>query len=257
MNYSDLARLVSYPDKDFAQDIETFVVENETCECNFQLHPFIKHIKSSSLTDLQEYYTRTFDVNPVCCLEVGWHLFGEQYERGSLMAKLRYKMRELGIDEKNELPDHLSNVLDLLAALPHEEKIQFAGTIVLPAIREMVDGFETNKRVADSVMDLTLKKKERHMLEKDHEKPCKNIYCSVLKSIAAVIKAIPGVEDYPEAVIPRKKAFIPPWEGYASKQNEQFGHFDPRVDSGDPQFTGGAPRQARDSSDSVGLGDSQ
>ncbi len=94
----------------------------------------------------EELYTRTFDLDPVCCLEMGWHLFGESYDRGGLMVELRARMRELGVPETEELPDHMANALALLEHMERDEAAVFASSRVLPAMAKMIQGFkeETN-----------------------------------------------------------------------------------------------------------------
>ncbi len=67
---------------------------------------------------LEELYTTTFDLNPVATLEVGWHLWGERYERGRFLADLRALQSALGIDGGCELPDHLTVLLPIIAAAP-------------------------------------------------------------------------------------------------------------------------------------------
>ena len=69
------------------------------------------------LHELEETYARTFDINPACALEVGWHLFGEEYARGLFLVRLRGEMREHGVEESSELPDHITHVLALIAAM--------------------------------------------------------------------------------------------------------------------------------------------
>src|SRR6266568_3182701 len=56
----------------------------------------------------QELYVQTFEFNPACTLELGWHLFGENYERGEFLVRMREQLRRHGIAESNELPDHLT-----------------------------------------------------------------------------------------------------------------------------------------------------
>ncbi len=70
---------------------------------------------------LEELYTTTFDLNPVATLEVGWHLWGEQYERGRFLADLRGLQDRLGIDSGTELPDHLTVLLPTIAACENDE----------------------------------------------------------------------------------------------------------------------------------------
>ncbi len=73
----------------------------------------VAHVDASGL---EELYTTTFDLNPVATLEVGWHLWGEQYERGRFLADLRGLQAQLGIDARTELPDHLTVLLPTIAA---------------------------------------------------------------------------------------------------------------------------------------------
>jgi nitrate reductase delta subunit len=63
---------------------------------------------------LQELYVATFDLNPKCTLDVGWHLFADAYERGTLLAMLREELQRQSVPENGELPDHLPSLLMLL-----------------------------------------------------------------------------------------------------------------------------------------------
>jgi nitrate reductase delta subunit len=65
---------------------------------------FVSEIEKMGVTDLEEFYTRTFDINPVSALEIGWHLYGEQYERGAFLVKMRELSRTLGVEESTSLP---------------------------------------------------------------------------------------------------------------------------------------------------------
>jgi nitrate reductase molybdenum cofactor assembly chaperone NarJ/NarW len=76
---------------------------------------FLDETRHVSLEGMQELYTTTFDLNPVATLEAGWHLWGEQYERGRFLAELRERQDALGLDPGNELPDHLTILLPMLA----------------------------------------------------------------------------------------------------------------------------------------------
>ncbi len=95
------AELLRYPDA---------AVVSRTREIG-DFHDEIAHV---SLEGLQELYTTTFDLNPVATLEAGWHLWGEQYERGRFLAGLRARQDALGLDAGNELPDHLTILLPML-----------------------------------------------------------------------------------------------------------------------------------------------
>ena len=66
-------------------------------------------------SELQEQFVEAFDLDPDCSPDLGWHLYGERYERGEWLARLRGDLRRLGLEPSVELPDHLTNVLRILA----------------------------------------------------------------------------------------------------------------------------------------------
>ena len=97
---TELAELLRYPD--------ATILGRAGCVPDF--HDEIAHV---SVEGMQELYTTTFDLNPVATLEVGWHLWGEQYERGRFLAELREQQDSLGLDAGTELPDHLTVLLPM------------------------------------------------------------------------------------------------------------------------------------------------
>ncbi len=99
----------------------------------------------------EELFTRTFDLNPVCSLEVGWHLYGETYERGAFLVRCREALRRHGVGEEGELPDHLSHLLPLLARLDGAEASAFAPQVVRAAC-VMDDGFKERDNPYGGVM---------------------------------------------------------------------------------------------------------
>ena len=77
----------------------------------------------------------------MCSLEVGWHIFGEDYNRGALLVTVRGLLREHGLPEGTELPDHLATVLPLLGRLPDDAAETWARRYTLPALGKMLAGF--------------------------------------------------------------------------------------------------------------------
>jgi nitrate reductase delta subunit len=134
-----LAALLRYPEEGCEREAERyrdfFAVNCPQIEA--PLSAFLEQTRSLSLEDLQALYTSTFDLNPLCSLEVGWHLFGENYERGEFLVKMREELRRLGIVESTELPDHLTLALELLGDMETEEAPSFAAACLYPALDKM------------------------------------------------------------------------------------------------------------------------
>ena len=159
-SYDTLRRLLTYPGAGY---VELVQCAPETLS---QLEPFAAGVKGLSLIDLQELFTRTFDLSPTCSLEVGWHLFGEEYARGAFMVSMREELRNQGLTENGELPDHLTHVLLLIDSLGADDRAKLISSYVLPAVRKMVEALEG----------------------KD------NPYGVVVKTVARVLEQTPGVE---------------------------------------------------------------
>ena len=117
------------------------------------IRQFADSTSGLSLEELQELYTRTFDINPLCALEVGWHLFGERYERGTFIVKMRQTLREYSLPESAELPDHLTHVLEALGEMNSDDAREFAHLFVLPALEKMLAAYDGKENVYANVLD--------------------------------------------------------------------------------------------------------
>jgi nitrate reductase molybdenum cofactor assembly chaperone len=112
-----LARVLEYPDGDVVSACGE-LAERTRCrtpEAAEEFEAFAAETGSLPHTRLQEIYASTFDVNPACCLYVGYQLFGDSYKRGAFMARLSGEYRARGFDTGRELPDHLSVMLRFIA----------------------------------------------------------------------------------------------------------------------------------------------
>ncbi len=87
---------------------------------------------------VEEAYTVLFDLKPQCTLDLGHHVYGEAYQRGALLAGLVHELNHLGIDMRDELPDYLPTVLQMVGRLPDTEERQiFIDRILAVAIGRM------------------------------------------------------------------------------------------------------------------------
>lgn len=137
-------RLLSYPQPGYAASASALqrALALRFPEAAAQLADFVKFAESRSVEELEEEFTRTFELNPACALEVGWHLFGEEYARGLFLVRMREELRRHGLEEDRELPDHLTQVLGLLAAMQPESAAPFVRACVWPALWRMQRALE-------------------------------------------------------------------------------------------------------------------
>ncbi|HUI84309.1 MAG TPA: molecular chaperone TorD family protein [Candidatus Binatia bacterium] len=131
-----VAALFTYPESGYMKRVDHAVACSGPAALSLQ--QLAQQLRCMPLNDLQELYTCTFDLGPFCALELGWHLFGEDYKRGLLLVRMRRELQANGIAESHELPDHLSHALLLLARMAPSEAEGFAGAIVLPALTRML-----------------------------------------------------------------------------------------------------------------------
>ena len=138
-----VARLLKYPGPGYLRDLDQCRAATGPGDADDvgRLRAFAAALGGESIEELQERYTRTFDLDPKCALDLGWHLFGENYERGDFLVVLRAELRRYAVDEGRELPDHLPQVLDLLARMEPDRAAELSVRII-PAVEKIHAGLQ-------------------------------------------------------------------------------------------------------------------
>lgn len=165
--YDLLAAMFDYPHRENYGALLTRCIDALGQDCPAaidSLTPLRDRVTGMSLEQVQELYTRTFDINPVCTLEIGWHIYGEDYARGALLVKMREQLREANLAESQELPDHLTHVLALLGRLGGEEADELASRYVLPGLDKMLKSSSAAEHPY-----LALIKTVRIVVQSDHD----------------------------------------------------------------------------------------
>ncbi len=137
-----LSRFLQYPDTELIQhsvEVTSALLEMPklTKKVCTGLVDFAKHLESTDLYDLQEEYVECFDRGRATSLHLFEHVHGDSRERGQAMVDLLQTYKEGGLElSANELPDHLSVILEFASTLPLEQAKQFIGemTHILNAV---------------------------------------------------------------------------------------------------------------------------
>ncbi len=107
-----------------------------------ELEQFREFVAGTATAKLEELYTRTFDLQPLCYPYVGYQLFGEEFRRGMFMAGLREHYRTRGFAAGDELPDQLCVFLRFLAGREQEAvERELVSDCLVPSLEKMIAGF--------------------------------------------------------------------------------------------------------------------
>ena len=141
------SQLLSYPYEGYFEFVELLylLVQSVHPDVASNVSKFGQYTENRSTIELEEAYTKTFDVNPSCALEVGWHLFGEDYVRGQFLVRMREELTKYDMPESTELPDHMTHVLALIAMMPEDEASRFTHSCVFPALAKMQASLDRNE----------------------------------------------------------------------------------------------------------------
>jgi nitrate reductase delta subunit len=144
--YDSLAGLISYPAEGYLDRLAAAaqMLAADMPEAAGRLDCAHESLRDLSPEQLEELYTQTFDMNPACSLEVGWHLYGENYSRGEFLVQMRQDLRRFGLSESTELPDHLTHVLRAVARMTPARADRCISGQVLPALQKMLAGLGEN-----------------------------------------------------------------------------------------------------------------
>jgi nitrate reductase assembly molybdenum cofactor insertion protein NarJ len=189
-HYSDLAGLFDFPGPQFADRAAAVLglLREGYPDAALEVEHFLEAIPSSVL-DLQELHTRTFEVQSLTTLDIGYVLFGDDYKRGALLSGLNQEHNRAHNDCRGELADHLPNLLRLIPKLGDREvRRELVEQILVPALMLMIQEFDPERidkknanyrkhyktlidpaRGGDATIYCRLLKALMHVLEKDFQ----------------------------------------------------------------------------------------
>ena len=129
--------LLQYPDESLFRWLPEFkqvLNEIESISVRNTYDQILAYFEQTPLIQLQEQYTETFDLNPLNCMNLTYHRWGDTEKRGPALAYLEHIYQTAGFERiSSELPDFLPLILEFISERPYvanSEIIQLYGTVV-------------------------------------------------------------------------------------------------------------------------------
>ncbi|MCH8275947.1 MAG: hypothetical protein IIA50_00190 [Bacteroidetes bacterium] len=147
-HYTRFADLFSYPKTDYCEKVEGVqsYLDEHYPRAGALLEDFTAAISGTPLFELEELYIRSFDVQAITTLDIGYILFGDDYKRGAMLVNMNREHKQVGNPCYNELADHLPNVLRLLPLLEDDAfRTELVDRLLAPALQKIIGEFDPGK----------------------------------------------------------------------------------------------------------------
>ncbi len=182
-HYSLLANLFRYPEEDFMLQLK----ENQNFldefypEAGKELQPFSESLNNRPLDETRELFTKTFDVQPICYLDLGYVMFGEDYKRGAFLLNMQEEQIKINNDCGTDLSDNICNVLTLMTKSEDDVFVEdLVWRIFIPCVKKMIAEFDSAR--VDMKMKI-LRKMHRAIIQEElnHGNVYKNCFTALLE----------------------------------------------------------------------------
>ena len=141
------ATLLSYPEagvQTTAAACRELLQENRP-EVAPQLQSFVDLLATSDQAQIEELFTATFDLQPVCHPYVGYQLCGENQKRSIFLMKMHQIYREHDFNPGIELPDHLGEMLRFIGTTGDQIcRQELISDGLLPAVEKIIAGIDND-----------------------------------------------------------------------------------------------------------------
>lgn len=189
--YQILAPLFCYPDENYKSDVkktEAFIRERYP-QLEKEFRPFFDWVENTPIDEVEEVFSKTFHIQAICFLDLGYVLFAEDYKRGEFLVQMKRELAEANVDTGNELADNLPNVLRWMSVMENDQFLEeFSLRVLKHALGKMLEEFDLARM---ELKDKVRKKKQKVILLEDLSN--KNIYQYAIQGLLNLVKV-----DYPE-----------------------------------------------------------
>ena len=146
--YEMISTVFDFPDQYYPERVQSVIEQmgKQYPEAEAPLQRFMELLPKQDTDAMQELFIRSFDVQSLTTLDIGYIVFGDDYKRGELLANLNREHLKAQNDCGHELADHLPNVLRLMAKWDDRELSEDLVQIILaPALRIMLEEFSPER----------------------------------------------------------------------------------------------------------------
>ncbi len=201
-HYNLLSELFIYPKADIFEkvvEIQDFLNKNYP-EAGKEFVRFSEFIANSTFYQIEEIFQKTFHIQAICFLDLGYVIFAEDYKRGEFLVNMKVEQEKYNNDYGHELADNLPYVLRLLPLHTDESFInELVVMVMIPALEKMLSEFDDAKvKIREKVMN----KKQKVVIMKDIKDG--NIYKNALSALLQVFKT-----DFNNITYEKKAEAIP------------------------------------------------
>jgi nitrate reductase assembly molybdenum cofactor insertion protein NarJ len=138
--YQLISPLFDYPNQGYRETMQQVAdgLRADYPTASVELEELLK-LLPTDVYEIQELYTKSFEVQAVTSLEIGYVLYGDDYTRGEVLSNLSAEHKAVANECGGELADHLANVLRLVPKIKDREILfDLMRLMVAPAVENMM-----------------------------------------------------------------------------------------------------------------------
>lgn len=199
IQYTVLANLFRYPTEGYHERMNECadILKNYYPSAYASILPFIEVINGKSLVDVEELFGKTFHIQAICYLDLGYVLFAEDYKRGEFLVQMKNEQQKVGNDCGVELADNLPNALTLLAKLEDPDFMEeLVVRMYIPALELMLKEFDSARMALKAKVRM---KKQKVIIQENLQN--KNVFQHAIQATLEVLQADFKVAKYKDQEI--------------------------------------------------------
>ncbi len=157
--YKYIADLFRYPTVDTLKSIRRVqeILAEKDVVLVAKFKPFVEFHSNKTLTYLEEYYIKTFDVQAICHLDIGYIIFGDDSKRGRFLFHIKEEQENANNNCGSDLADFLPNILTLLPKITDTDLVEeLSVSILLPALLKINQKLEIENSIFNIPVEILI-----------------------------------------------------------------------------------------------------